>query len=109
MFATSSGVEYETKLEEIDEEQGIMKFELTVPQYNMTLGQRVLYSLVLEEKKDVLSIPKSAVHYAGENAYVYYFDEEGNRQIKEIEVGLQANSKMEVVSGLAEGDEVILR
>lgn len=109
VFATSSGVEYETVLEEIDETQGVMKFELTVPQYNMTLGQRVLYTLVLEEKKDVLSIPKSAVHYAGENAYVYYFDEEGNRQVKEIEIGLQANSKMEVVSGLAEGDEVILR
>lgn len=109
VFATSSGVEYETVLEEIDEEQGVMKFELTVPQYNMTLGQRVLYSLVLEEKKDVLSIPKNAVHYAGGKAYVYYFDDEENRQIKEIEIGLQADSKMEVVSGLAEGDEVILR
>ncbi|MBQ8798825.1 MAG: hypothetical protein IJZ55_04590 [Lachnospiraceae bacterium] len=109
VFATSSGVEYETVLEEIDEEQGIMKFELTVPQYDMTLGQRVLYSLVLEEKKDVLSIPKSAVHYAGGKAYVYYFDKEGNRQMKEVEIGLQADSKLEVVGGLAEGDEVILR
>lgn len=109
VFATSAGVEYETVLKEIDEAQGILRFELVVPQYDMPLGQRVLYSLVLEEKEDALSIPKNAVHYAGEDAYVYYFDEEGNRQSKKITVGLQADSRIEVLDGLAEGDEVILR
>ncbi|MBR6536150.1 MAG: hypothetical protein IKT67_03030 [Lachnospiraceae bacterium] len=109
VFATSTGVEYETYLKGIDAEQGVMHFELKVPRYDMPLGLRVLYSLVLEEKEDALSVPKNAVHYAGDGAYVYYFDEEGNRQIKQIEVGLEADSKVEVVSGLAEGDEVILR
>ena len=109
MFATSTGVKYETVLKEIDEAQGVMRFELKVPQYDMTLGQRVLYSLVLEEKESALSVPKSAVHYAGDGAYVYYFDEDGNRQIKQIEVGLEADSKVEVLSGLAEGEEIILR
>lgn len=109
VFATSTGVEYETVLKGIDETEGVMRFELKVPQYDMTLGQRVLYSLVLEEKENALSIPKGAVHYAGEEAYVYYFDEAGNRQIKEIEVGLQADSRIEVLNGLKEGEEVILR
>lgn len=109
VFATSTGVEYETVLTEVDEAEKIMRFELTVPQYNMTLGQRVLYSLVLEEKEDALSIPKSAVYYAGDKAYVYYFDEAGNRQIKDITVGLQADSRVEVLNGLTEGEEVILR
>ena len=109
VFSTSTGINYETVLKEIDEAQGVMRFELKVPQYDMTLGQRVLYSLVLEEKGNALSVPKSAVHYAGEDAYVYYFDAEGNRQIKQIEVGLQADSKIEVLSGLVEGEEVILR
>lgn len=109
VFATSTGIEYETVLTEVDVDEKIMRFELKVPQYNMTLGQRVLYSLVLDEKEDVLSIPKSAVYYAGDKAYVYYFDEEGNRQIKNITVGLQADSRVEVTDGLAEGEEVILR
>lgn len=109
VFATSTGVEYETVLTEVNVDEKIMRFELTVPQYNMTLGQRVLYSLVLDEKEDALSIPKSAVYYAGEEAYVYYFDEEGNRKVKNITVGLQADSRVEVLDGLAEGDEVILR
>ena len=109
VFATSTGVKYETVLKSISVGQGIMRFELKVPQYDMTLGQRVLYSLVLEEKENALSVPKSAVHYAGEGAYVYYFDEDGNRQIKQIEVGLEADSKVEVLSGLTEGEEIILR
>jgi len=109
VFATSTGVEYETVLKEIDNVEGVLCFELTVPQYDMTLGQRVLYTLVLEEKEDALHIPKNAVHYAGEEAYVYYFDEEKKRQIKKIEVGLQADSKIEVLGGLTEGEEVILR
>ena len=109
VFETSNGVAYETVLTEVDEKEKIMRFELTVPQYNMTLGQRVLYSLVLEEKEDALSIPKSAVYYAGDKAYVYYFDEEGNRKIKSITVGLQADSRVEVLEGLTEGEEVILR
>ncbi len=109
VFATSTGTEYETVLKEINETEGILRFELKVPRYDMTLGTRVLYSLVLEEKEDALNVPKNAVHYAGDAAYVYYFDADGNRQMKEISVGLQADSKVEVLSGLAEGEEVILR
>lgn len=109
VFATSTGVEYETILTDIDYESGVMRFELTVPEYNMNLGQRVLYSLVLDERKDVLYIPKGAAQYVNEEAYVYYFDDAGDRQIKKISVGLQADSKTEILSGLVEGEEVILR
>ncbi len=109
VFHTSTGVEYETVLKAIDTEGGVLRFELAVPQYDMALGQRVLYSLVLEKKENVLSIPKNAVHYADEKAYVYYFDEADDRQIKEITVGLQADSRIEVLEGLEEGEEVILR
>lgn len=109
VLATNTGTEYETVLTEIDSEAGVMYFEPKVQQYEMPIGQRVLYSLVLEKKENVLFIPKSAVHFAGDEAYVYCYDSEGNREAKKIEVGLLADSKAEVVSGLAEGDEVILR
>ena len=109
VFHTSTGTEYETVLSEINEDSGVMRFELKIPQYDMTIGQRVLYSLVLEEKENVLNIPTNAVFYAGEEAYVYYFDEDGNRGVKSVSVGLLADSRTEVVSGLAEGEEVILR
>lgn len=109
VFATSTGVEYRTVLEEINEVAGTMRFELVGGQGSTSIGQRVLYTLVLEERENVLSLPSNAVHNVGEGTYVYYFDENGNRQIKEVQVGLIASGKVEIVAGLSEGDEVILR
>lgn len=109
VLTTSSGVRYETVLTGIDTEKGQMYFEPTIPQYEMPMGQRVLYSLVLEERTNTLFVPKRAVQFVGNEAYVYYYDEVGDRKGKKIEVGLQADSKVEVLNGLAEGDEVILR
>ncbi len=108
VLATNTGIEYETVLTEIDED-GVMYFEPKIQEYDMLMGQRVLYSLVLEEKENVLYIPSKAVHFIDGEAYVYLYDSEGNREAKKIEVGLLADSKAEIVSGLAEGDEVILR
>lgn len=108
-FTTSSGVEYETVLAEADAEAGIFRFELTEVQYGLSLGLRVLYSLVLEQKDDVLYLPRSAVHYVGDDAYVYYIGEDGIRQMKYITVGMTADTEVEIVDGLAEGEEVILR
>lgn len=108
-FATSAGVEYETKLVEADKETGVFRFELTETQYGLPLGLRVLYSLVLEEKSDVLYLPKGAVHYVDGKAYVYYMGEDGIRQMKYIVVGMEADSHTEILDGLEEGEEVILR
>ena len=108
VLETNTGTKYETVLTEIAED-GTMYFEPKGQQYDMTVGRRVLYSLVLEERENVLYIPRKAVHFIGDEAYVYLYDSEGNRKAKKIEVGLLADSKAEIVSGLAEGDEVILR
>lgn len=109
VFSTSTGVEYRTVLEEVNEVAGTMRFELTGGQGSTTIGQRVLYDLVLEERENTLSLPKNAVHTIGDKNYVYYFDENGVRQTKEVELGLIAGSKVEILAGLSEGDEVILR
>ncbi len=108
-FATSAGVKYETVLAEADEDRGIFRFELTETQYGLPIGLRVLYSLVLDEKTDVLYLPKNAVHYVDDKAYVYYIDEDGIRQMKYISVGMEADAQIEILDGLAEGEEVILR
>ena len=108
-FATSAGVKYETKLAEADKDAEVFRFELTETQYGLPIGLRVLYSLVLEEKKDVLYLPKNAVHYVDDKAYVYYIGEDGIRQMKYIVVGMEADSQIEILDGLAEGEEVILR
>lgn len=108
-FATSAGVEYETVLAEADAETGVFRFELTETQYGLPIGLRVLHSLVLEEKEDVLYLSKSAVHSAGDKNYVYFIDEDGIRQMKYVTVGMSGDAVVEILDGLAEGEEVILR
>ena len=65
-------------------------------------------TITLGEKKDALYIPASAVTTINDEVIVYYEDEDGIRNIKHIETGLEANGKIEVVSGLKEGDTIIL-
>jgi hypothetical protein len=65
-------------------------------------------SITLGEKKDVLYVPASAVTTVNGKVIVYYEDEDGVRNIKEVETGLEANGKIEIVSGLSEGDVIIL-
>ena len=65
-------------------------------------------NIVLGEKKDVLYVPASAVTTINDEVIVYYEDEDGIRNVKHIETGLEANGKIEVVSGLNEGDTIIL-
>lgn len=65
-------------------------------------------TFILNELKDVLYLPKSAVHKDNDKSIVYVEDEGGFKSIKEIETGLEADRKVEVISGLSEGDSVIL-
>ena len=65
-------------------------------------------TITLGEKKDALYVPASAVTTINDKEIVYYEDEDGIRNIKHIETGLEANGKIEVVSGLKEGDTIIL-
>ncbi len=66
------------------------------------------FSINLEEKKDVLYVPTSAVTTIDDKEIVYYEDEDGIRNVKYIETGLEAKGKTEVISGLNEGDVIIL-
>lgn len=65
-------------------------------------------TLLVSEKKDVLYIPKSAVTLVNDKKIVYVEDKDGIRTVKEIETGLETDRYTEVVSGLEEGDSVIL-
>lgn len=109
-FHTSDNTkEYTVVLKEKDETMGSFTFELPVPDYSIPIGQRVLCTVTMETRENVLYLPKAAVHMANEQYYVYYIDEEGIRRMKDVETGLVADEHVEILSGLSEGEEVILR
>lgn len=64
---------------------------------------------IIEERKDVLYLPKSAISTMGEDSIVYKEDENGFKNPVKVQTGLTANNKTEIVSGLSEGDLIIVR
>ncbi len=75
---------------------------------NMTANAEIL----LDEHKGVLTVPENAVSYDNQkNAFVNVPDKnqkEGTRKLS-VKVGLSNGSVTEIVSGLKEGDQVVLQ
>ncbi len=75
----------------------------------VTVGTRVSFMHILDEAKDTLYVPSTAVHFSDKGDYVYVLGENGIREIKEVETGLRGNSETEITEGFCEGDLVIRR
>jgi HlyD family secretion protein len=75
---------------------------------NMTANAEI----VLEEHKDVLTIPEQAVLYDKDrNASVWVPDTHGKdgHRVVGVKVGLSNGSRIEILSGLRPGDHVVLQ
>lgn len=73
------------------------------------VGAMGMMKVVLGERKQVLCVPVGAVHVADGKSYVYVLGEDNVREVKWIETGLMGDLYAEVISGLSEGEKVILR
>ncbi|MPZ83803.1 MAG: biotin/lipoyl-binding protein [Actinophytocola sp.] len=62
-------------------------------------------SIVVEERENVLTVPSQALHSDGDTTYVYKIVG-GERTRTVVEIGTAYGPQTEIVSGLAEGDEV---
>lgn len=72
-------------------------------------GDTGTVTLILDTRTNVLTLPIEAVHDADGKWYVYVANDEGTREVKWIEVGLTGGGSAEIVSGLEEGEKVILK
>lgn len=86
-------------------------FALTESGENATIEVGTIGSIVavVDRRSQVLCVPTAAVHSAEGRDYVYVLGEDQMREVKWIETGLYGDSTVEVLSGLAEGERVILR
>ncbi len=71
------------------------------------VGTSATIKVVLDERRQVLTLPVGAIYYADGKPYVYVLDENEFRQIQWIETGLIGDEKVEILSGLNEGDKVV--
>ena len=85
-------------------------------------GMSVSASIVTDIKQDILTVPNSAIKTQGETSYVEILDQPGAEtagvqgvtsltlpEQQQVEVGLSNDTLTEIISGLAEGEKVIIR
>jgi len=96
----------ETEKQEDSSEYVYLK--LKNPAFDLEDKDRGTLELILDSREDVLMVPESAVTTADGQSIVYYQNESGMKAYKPVETGLVANKMVEIVSGLTEGESVIV-
>ncbi len=101
--------EYNTKVHFPKNDKNYVYFTLDYVPDNISDGNIANAEYVIEEHKNVLYLPDISVNKMGDSYVVYYEDENGLKNAKEVTVGLKAENKIEITGGLEFGDAVIVR
>jgi len=91
-----------------ESEEHVIHVVLDVPPSEDTYqsGDKVTVQLVLASKTDVLWLPPDAIRSAGGRTFVIVNSDSGPKRV-DIEIGLQTRDRIEIVSGLEEGQVVV--
>jgi len=57
--------------------------------------------------RDSLSVPDTSIMMEGEKSYIYTVSDENIANKTEVEIGLRGDSKVEILSGVNEGDQIV--
>jgi RND family efflux transporter MFP subunit len=95
---------------DVQEGTRTMHTEVDVPNPGRLLmpGMYAETTLTLEAKDNVLAVPLEAVTHEGDQTTVYVASPAGKVEDRVITIGLETSTDAEVVSGLAEGESVIV-
>ncbi|WP_166739997.1 efflux RND transporter periplasmic adaptor subunit [Halalkalibacterium halodurans] len=101
---------FPSEAETLGNDAGIVQYPITIQlsgdQSKLKPGYQMIMHIVTEEKT-ALTVPLEAVHQGDEGSYVYVVEDGKARQV-EVETGLVENSRIEVIRGLEETDQVIV-
>jgi RND family efflux transporter MFP subunit len=85
-----------------------VEFEVPNPTYHLQPGMYANVSLHPESRPNVLTIPIQAVQHKEGKSMVLVVDQQNRVQSREIQTGLEDPTRVEVNSGLSEGERVIV-
>lgn len=74
----------------------------------MGVGYQVRARIFTDEKADALTIPRSAVFRSVAGTWQVFVVRDGTAVLQAVEVGLMNDESVEVVEGLAEGEQVVI-
>jgi len=57
--------------------------------------------------RDSLSVPDTSIMMEGEKSYIYTVSDENITNKTEVQIGLRVDSKVEILSGINEGDQIV--
>lgn len=84
--------------------------ELTEAIDGLRAGLTADVTIIIEEKENVLTIPESALDIKENRSFVRILNKKGLIEEREVEVGMKGEGfKVEIISGLRAGDQVIVR
>ncbi|MGB9203805.1 MAG: efflux RND transporter periplasmic adaptor subunit [Terriglobales bacterium] len=94
----------------LNEDTRTMHTEIDVENKNDTLvgGMYAETTLVLHQKDSVLTVPIQAVKRTGTNGSVFVVDKSGTVGERSIKLGVDSGARIEVISGVSDGDQVIV-
>ena len=92
----------------VEEEEETAYLQLLEPDPTLENGDKGEITVILAESYDTLYVDKKAVQTAEGRQFVYMLNEDGLRVMQDVTVGLELRNHVEIVSGLEEGDSVIL-
>ena len=94
----------------LDRTTRTMQVEIDVPNenYKIQTGMYADVSLQTQSSPDALTIPVQAVQHHDGKTSVLVVDQQNRVQVREIQTGLEDPARVEVLSGLSQGERVIV-
>lgn len=91
-------------------EQATVEAEARLNQPSNTLipGSAVSVDIVLEQRADTVTVPVTALQRDAANPYVWVRDGNNTAQQREVQIGLETLESVEILSGLAVDDEIVV-
>ncbi|WP_252226383.1 efflux RND transporter periplasmic adaptor subunit [Caldicoprobacter algeriensis] len=71
-------------------------------------GMFARVSLILDKKENAIAVPKRAIVRQGDKTYVFVI-KGGSVERREVEVGMDDGERIEVISGLKSGEQVVIK
>jgi RND family efflux transporter MFP subunit len=95
---------------DVNENTRTMHTEVDVPNPTRVLlpGLYAEAELQLDQKDDVLAVPVQALYHLGDKTTLLVVNREGQLDDRIVQVGIQTNSDAEIVSGLHDGEQIVV-
>ena len=91
-----------------DQTENMVYLKLKEPDPSLTERTNGTVELTFDSRSNVLCVLYKAIQTLDGNTFVYVLDENDLRTMRNVTVGLKAGNLIEIVSGLNEGDRVIV-